>query len=253
MEGGRSNLSAGEKPGHDGLRVLLNLAKFIGRDPPHLVMGRRGDGAEIFFRINTNKALKEGRYLLNLFLMNLLRKVSQIQPYMMCLMALVKKTSSFAELCDNCPGDEISGGEIFGRRRIALHKGLFILIPENSTLSPQGLTRQYAGADHTCRVELDCLEVHHGKACMKRQGQAIARISSAIAGNEIHFGITTGGHNSCLCEDGRKCTIWEPEDNCANTGVIFKEQFCCHTLTDKGDPMFQGFIPDGVHYALSRS
>ena len=136
VQGGSSNLSTGKKPRDNALGVISNLPKFTGRYPTHLVVGRWSNRAEIPFRINTHKSFKKGTYLLNPLFVYLFREVSQIQPHMMGIMTLVKKTSLFPDLLYDCPGDKIPGGKVFGSGRIAFHKGLFILIPENSSLSP---------------------------------------------------------------------------------------------------------------------
>src|SRR5210317_2196799 len=131
MKTGRSTFANGIQSANYLAAGTLDFTKFSSRNPPHLVMVAWAYRAEFKFRIDIDKFFKKARDLRYLDLVDVIRKMPQIDPHMFDMMIRIHYAPAFLNLGFNGPGNKVARCQFFHLRGIFFHERLNIFVAQN--------------------------------------------------------------------------------------------------------------------------
>ena len=111
---------------------------------------------------------------------------------------LLSDAAAFADFDGHRPRDDVAGGKILGRWRIALHEALTFRIDEIAALAARAFGDEATGAVDSGRMELDEFHVLQRQAGAERHRAAIAGLGVGAGAGVIDTPITAGGQDRGL-------------------------------------------------------
>jgi hypothetical protein len=94
--------------------------------------------------------------------------------------------AALQDLLDHRAGDDVAGGQVDDRRRVAFHESFALAVEQTAALAPHRLGDKNPEPSQTRRVELVKFHVLQGKSLAEHNAQAVAGQGVGIGGGLVH-------------------------------------------------------------------
>ena len=175
--------------------------------------------------IEVDVFFEETAHLRNLFGVDMLRQMAQIDPDMFDVVIRVENAPSLADFRFDGPGHQVPGGQLLHLGGIALHEGLQVLVAQDAADGAQRLAGQDAGTDDPGGVKLDRFRVHDRQSGLQHQGQAVAGVLAAVGGHLEHLPAAARGEHRGLGEHPHEFALFLLENDAPDAPPLLEQQF----------------------------
>ena len=152
------------------------------------------------------------------------RRVEMVEVQVDVVLVLAD-AAALADLDRHAAGDHVAGGQVLGRRRVALHEALALGIDEIAALAARAFGDQAAGAVDAGRVELHELHVLQRQAGARDHAAAVAGAGMRRGGGEIGAAVAAGRQHHHLGREAVDGAVVEvPGDDAGAASVGLHDQ-----------------------------
>ena len=230
-------------------RQLDGLTMNVGGDTTHHVVTGWYYRDRLFHRIGLCEGNGQFTDARQAAVQHFFTQVIQLQEYVITIRAGTTTVQNFHH---HGTGNNVTGRQIFGVRRVTLHEALAVLVDQVATLTPATLGYQHTGASDAGRVELPHFNVLHRQTSTQGHAHAVTGVDQGIGGRGVDTTGTTGGKDGGLGLEEHGLTGLDVDgDHTTDITLIVLDQFRGIPLVVELGAVLQVLLIQGVQQRVT--
>src|SRR5690606_9261599 len=182
-------LACSVQPGNNGVVVHEHFCVVVGRNATHRIVSGGEHWHWFGYRVDAEIGASELRDVRQLRLKHLCTEVRAVEVDVV----LVRASAAAVEhLLHHAACDDVSRGEVFNRRRVALHEAFATRVTQDRALTARTLGEQNAEAGKAGRVKLVELDVFERQALAPHDTDTVAGEGACVRGGLEDLAETAG-------------------------------------------------------------